>query len=403
MGKVVTRMRQAYRHDPAAAGFALGPGREIAPVDASNSSAVSALSGQSPPLQGDRPENPPPRRQTVVARADGARRRFRRYRHQPALHVFGRTERHRPRAADRARCARTGLADLLGADGDGVAQIYRLRPARRQRWRRRNPGAVVSGGVRPDRQRRQDPDSGPDRHHGSGAALWRRRHYAGDFRAFGNRGTEARHAGIRASRAAAHAGDPDRPVHDPASRDGEHRAGVRPGHDHLVRRARLARPHQYLGSTRNLARAQSGRRGRFRGRQSGHGVCGHGRRLPRADRRGSAVRRHGPCRADGHPQGLVRAGAAGTAVELFRPGRAGSHRSHRDRQSVLQIGAEVGAHPHGGVVRSRDHHRLTGAHLRRLLPDPAGDAARTLPACADRADVARRSRPRSTCRRPTGC
>ena len=41
----------------------------------------------------------------------------------------------------------------------------------------------------------------------------------------------------------------------------QHRPAVRPGHGHLVRRHRLARLRQYLGSARNPARARSGRGG----------------------------------------------------------------------------------------------------------------------------------------------
>ena len=176
---------------------------------------------------------------------------------------------HRPRAAGRCRRARDRLADLLGADGDGVAQIRRLRPARRQRWRRRNPGAVVPGGVRPHRRRRRE------------FRCWSLLGIVGAALLYGDgvitpaisvlsamEGLKLVDAGIRQLRLAGHARDPDRLVHDPAARDREHRPAVRSGHGRLVRGHRLARYRQYLGGAGHPQGAQSGRGGTFRGRKS---------------------------------------------------------------------------------------------------------------------------------------
>ena len=126
-------------------------------------------------------------------------------------------------------------ADVLGIvslifwalTADGVAEICRLRPARRQRRRGRHPGAAVAGRGRPDRQRRQAADSGAPRHRRRGVALRRRRHHAGDFGAFGHGGAQAGRAGVREIHRAGDAGDPDRIVRDPALRDREHRPAVR--------------------------------------------------------------------------------------------------------------------------------------------------------------------------------
>src|SRR5262249_33522331 len=157
-----------------------------------------------------------PQGQSLVPRAHRDRRRVRRYRDEPALYPFRHAERDRPYGPDRGRRPWDHLAHLLGTDGDGVAQIRRAGAARRQRRRRRNPGAVVAGGA--NYQWPGHPDPGPARHRGRGAALWRRRHHAGHFRAFRHGGPQARHAGARQLRLADHACDPDRAVRDTASR-----------------------------------------------------------------------------------------------------------------------------------------------------------------------------------------
>jgi KUP system potassium uptake protein len=70
---------------------------------------------------------------------------------------------------------------------------------------------------------------------------------------------------------------------------------------------------------------------RFVGAEPGHRLRGNGRRFPRADRRGGALRRHGSCRAHGDPPRLVRPGPARVVVELLRSGGTGSCRSARGR------------------------------------------------------------------------
>ena len=72
---------------------------------------------------------------------------------------------------------------------------------------------------------------------GAVAAVWRRRHHAGDFGAVGDGRAEAGRAQLRAFHRAGHDRDPDRPVRDPALRHRADRQIVRPGHGGLVRRA----------------------------------------------------------------------------------------------------------------------------------------------------------------------
>src|SRR5215510_7944719 len=336
--------------------------------------------------------------QRLVAHAHGARRGVRRYRHEPPLYLLRRARRRRPGPAGGRQRVRHRLVDPLGAAGDGVAQIRRVRASRRQRRRGRDPGAAVAGGARSPRRRRQVFGPGFARSYGSGAALRRRRHHAGDFRAVGDGGAQAGHARIRGLRAAGDDRDPDRPVRDPAAWHREHRRTVWSGHDRLVRGPRHSRLRQYLGRAGHSRGARSGPGDSLHCDKSAGRIHRDGRGVPGADRRRGALCRHGPCRSFRHPTGLVRLGAAGAAAELFRSGCAGARRSHSDRQPILQVGAGLGAYPDGGAGGGRDHHRLAGADIRRLLPDPAGDPDGALPAHADRADVAQGSRDRKSTR-----
>ena len=90
-------------------------------------------------------------------------------------------------------------------------------------------------------------------------------------------------------------------------------------------------------------------------------------------------------------------GHAGAAAQLLRPGRAAARTSPAARANPFYLLAPgVGALP-AGRPRHRGHrHRLAGAHLRRLLADPPGGAARLLPAHHHRAHLAHRDRARST-------
>ena len=105
-------------------------------------------------------------------------------------------DRHRPSGPDRGRRSRHRVVDLLGADGDGVAEIRHLRAARRQRRRRRHSGAAVAGRGRPSRQWRQASGPRSARCGGCRVALRRRRHYAGDFGALGHGRAQAGRAGL---------------------------------------------------------------------------------------------------------------------------------------------------------------------------------------------------------------
>ena len=131
------------RNRTTAAGFALGQGTR--PVGGSISTVTPAQPGTDPqpaPLQGDRA----PRHKgnawflalTALGVVFGDIGTSPLYTFSVALSATGHAR------ARRGRRPRDRLADPLGADGDGVAEIRRLRPARRQRWRRRNPGPDVA-------------------------------------------------------------------------------------------------------------------------------------------------------------------------------------------------------------------------------------------------------------------
>src|SRR5882672_7009321 len=83
-------------------------------------------------------------------------------------------------------------------------------------------------------------------------------------------------------------------------------------------------------------------------------------------------------------------GIPGTGVELFRPGGPAAAQRRGRAAAVLPARAVVGALPAGRHRDCRRHHRVAGAHLRRLLADAAGDSARVRPAPRHRAHLVAR-------------
>ena len=165
------------------------------------------------------------------------RRRLRRHRHQPALRAArsGRCrQRNRGRcdAAGRAGCC---LADPVGADRGGDAEIRPHPAARRQQRRGWNAGADGAGATRGEQGRGCDRAA---RHHLRRAVLRRRGHYARTFGAVGDRRHQARYRDLRTLCRAAdghHSGGAvcrAVPWHCPRRRV------VRTDHVHLVRRHR---------------------------------------------------------------------------------------------------------------------------------------------------------------------
>ncbi len=74
------------------------------------------------------------------------------------------------------------------------------------------------------------------------------------------------------------------------------------------------------------------------------------------------------------------AGPARAAPQLLRAGRAAAPRPGGRAEPVLPAGAVLGPLPHDRHRDRRGHRRVAGAHLGRVLADPAGGAARLLAA-----------------------
>ena len=146
--------------------------------------------------------------------------------------------RHPWRAADARRRPRRGVADPVGADPDHLAQIRALI----LRADNRGEGGIVAllallsaRNARPGTWRAQLLIVGLDRRR---AALWRRRHHAGDLGAERHRRPEGRCAVAGAGRGADHRRHPDRPVRHAEKGHRLHRPDLRPGHARLVRGSR---------------------------------------------------------------------------------------------------------------------------------------------------------------------
>ena len=110
-----------------------------------------------------------------------------------------------------------------------------------------------------------------------------------------------------------------------------------------------------------------------------HRLCGAWRCLPRAHGRRGHVCGYGAFRPPPHPARLVFRRAAGTDAQLFRPGRIASRGPAGGREPVLFARTRMGPLSDGRVRDHGDRDRLAIDHLGRVLPHPAGDAAR-LPA-----------------------
>ena len=163
------------------------------------------------------------------------RRRLRRHRHQPALRVArsgGCRQRNRDHC-DAAGRARRALADPVGADRGGDAQICPHPAARRQQRRGRNAGADGAGATRGEQGRRRDRAA---RHHLWRAFLRRRGPYTGAVGAVGDRRHQARHRDLRTLCRAADADHPGGAVRRAVPRHRARRRVLRTGHVRLVRR-----------------------------------------------------------------------------------------------------------------------------------------------------------------------
>ena len=163
--------------------------------------------------------------------------RLRRHRHQPALRV-ARSHRRGQRARgyrQPAGGARRALADPVGADRRGDAEIRRHPAARRQQRRGRHAGADGAGATRGRQGRRRDRAA---RHHLWRAVLRRRGPDPGAVGAVGDRRHQARYRDLRALCRAADADHSGGAVRRPVPWHRARRRVLRADHVRLVRRHR---------------------------------------------------------------------------------------------------------------------------------------------------------------------
>ena len=199
----------------------------------------------------------------------------------------------------------------------------------------------------------------------------------GDLGPLRGRGPEARHAGVRPLRRAAHARDPGGPLRRPEPRHGVGGAVVRADHG-----ASGSSPWRWLacvhigddpgraGRLRPAPRALVPRRPRPRRlRRARLGV-------PGGHRRRGALRRHGPLRPRADPARLARARLPGPVAELPGPGRARARPAGGAREPVLPPGPGLGAAADGAPRHGRHRDREPGRDHGRLLGDPPGGPAR---------------------------
>ena len=188
-----------------------------------------------------------------------------------------------------------------------------------------------------------------------------------------------------ASRRAARARDPDRPVRRPALGHRRRRARVRAGDGRVVRRHRGdRRPARWPRTPTILRGLAPTLRRRVRRRPPGCRVRRDGRRHAGDHGRGGALRRHGPLRPSADPPGVVLAGVPGADAEL--PGAVG--RSSCASPAAIEnpfflLAPALVAHPDGAAGDGRHGDRLPGRHLRRVLGLAPGRPAR-LPASPHR-------------------
>ena len=255
---------------------------------------------------------------------------------------------------------------VMRADNQGEGGILALtallpRPRRGQRrhaWRRP-----------------RSPDSHRARHFRRRAPVRRRHDHAGDQHSGRRRRAVGRHTAVHQLGRADIRGHSDWPVRHSAARHAPGRATVRSGDGGVVRDHRAARRRvdpPRAASARGV-RSQTWRDVLSRERLARLHGARHG--LPRRHRRRGAVRGHGAFRQGSDSNRVVRAGPARAAAELFRAGCAAPHQCER-HAALLPDGSLVGAAAVCRPLHVGGRDRLTGAHLRRLLGDAAGDSAR---------------------------
>ena len=160
---------------------------------------------------------------------------------------------------------------------------------------------------------------------------------------------------------------------------------------------------QIASAPRRARGGEPAARGAFFARNGGHGLLVLGSGGPGGHRRRGALRGHGPLRAQADPARLVRGGLSGAAAQLLRAGRAAARAAPSAAENPFYLLAPAWALLSAGRAGDARHgDRLAGAHLRGVLADAAGGAARLLAARAHRPHLRRARSGRSTCPRSTG-
>ena len=313
------------------------------------------------------------------ARAARARRRLRRYRHEPAVRGEGNVQSRAWHPAHAREHPRRRIRDLLGPDDRRVGEVRVAGVARRQPGRRRHHGAARARNGIGARPPARAGGAARDRRLRRVAVLRRCRAHAGDFRAICGRGTRSGHGGLQAVRRTARHRHPHRALRDPALRYRHRRARVRPGVPAVVRRAGRDRHRAHRARARDPGRHRSRIRREFRHRARLRVVSRAGLGAARVHRRRGAVRRHGAFRQARNSPRVVRRGSTGARVELFRAGRAADRASRGGREPVLPCLPAVGALSDDRARDGRDRDRVAGDDLGCVFDDAAGRAAR-LPA-----------------------
>ena len=303
-------------------------------------------------------------------------------------------------AADAAGRARRALADPVGADRGGDAEIRRHPAARRQQRRGRNAGADGAGAARGRQGRGCDRAA---RHHLRRAVLWRRGHHAGAVGIVGDRRHQARHRHLRTLCRAADGDHSGGAVCRAVPRHRARRRVLRTGHVRLVRRHRDRGRAADRAASRSAAGAQPAPCRLLHAPSRHDRLRDAGRGVSRRHRRGGALCRPRPFRQAADPDRVALHRAAVAGDELSGAGRAPDRRSQGDREPVLPDVPGLGADPDGGAGDGGDRDCEPGRHHRRLFADASGDPARPAAAVRNSSYVGSPFRPDLHSRASTCC
>ena len=213
---------------------------------------------------------------------------------------------------------RHSLADPVGADHRGDAEIRRRPAPGRQQRRGWNSGADGLGATR---RRQKCTHYRPAWHYQRRAVLRRRRHHAGPVGAVGDRRHQARDPGVRSLRRAADHDHPDGVVCGTVARHGARCGIFRTDHVRLVRGDRNRGAAADRAASGSDAGAQPAPCRLLHDPSWRHRLCDARCGVPRRDRRRGALCRSRPFRQTADPDRLAVHRAAVAGAELYGAGR----------------------------------------------------------------------------------